>query len=70
MMVLLVVALAAVTSHSAASSAFTFTDITMDAGGWVTGMAVHTESGRVMARTDVGGVSACSPFMNSVNTLE
>lgn len=37
---------------------FVWTDLTLDAGGWVTGMAAHASTGKVMCRTDVGGVYA------------
>eukprot|EP00039_Didymoeca_costata_P002490 m.60534 g.60534 ORF g.60534 m.60534 type:complete len:865 (+) comp11330_c0_seq2:42-2636(+) len=35
---------------------FEYVDITLDAGGWVTGVVKHEATGRIMARTDVGGV--------------
>ena len=36
-------------STNGTKSTFTFTDITMDAGGWVTGISVHPGSGHVLA---------------------
>lgn len=57
------------TAGSAAPD-FVWTDLTLDAGGWVTGMASHASTGKVMCRTDVGGVYALESSAASASEWE